>query len=73
MQGAIDTRETAIISAHNNYNTALISLLTSRKTELKSAWGLSDKDARKAAIKSAWDKFKTGKKALKDTRNSSIK
>jgi hypothetical protein len=71
MQKAVEKRDTAIISAYDTYSAGLKTALTARMADLKSAWGMADKSARKTAIKDAWAKFKTTRAGLRQTLGSS--
>lgn len=58
MQSAVDKRDTALIGVINTYNTAITSVLATRRDSLKAAWGLTNKDARQSALKAAWNTFR---------------
>jgi hypothetical protein len=62
MSAAVDTRETALMSAWSELNTSLTADLTARKTSLVAAWGMSDTAERSKALKTAWATWKTNKK-----------
>lgn len=55
---AVDKRETAIQAAFDVFSASIKSAFQTRKTELLSAWDISDKAQRQAAIRSAWNNFK---------------
>ncbi len=57
MQNAVLKRETAIASALDAYYNAEKAALTARTSALNSAWGIADRKARRAALKSAWKTF----------------
>jgi hypothetical protein len=63
MQTAVDARETAVAAAFTGFNTDVQAALTARKAALNTAWGLSDKAARGAAVKKAWMDWKSASKA----------
>ena len=73
MQAAVDTRDSAIILAWDKYTTDVKSTLETRETALKAAWALTDKTARKTAIKGAWTNYrnaiKSAREALKKAKN----
>lgn len=62
MQTAIDTRETALISAFGDFKTSMDEALSDRKTALHDAWGISDRADRNKAIKTAWSDWRKDKK-----------
>lgn len=62
MQTAVDTREDAIKSGWESFNTDILAALGVRKTALHDAWGLSDLKAQKAATVTAWKTWKTSSK-----------
>jgi len=67
IQQAIDTRDSALSTAVDAYATAVKNALSARQSALKSAWALTNKKDRQAAIKNAWlDYRKAIKKARKD-------
>jgi hypothetical protein len=66
MQAAIEKRDTAIITAFDNYSSTVKNLLTIRKDELKAAWALTNKTARRTAIKAAWQKYSNGLKKARE-------
>lgn len=53
MQAAIDKRETALITALDKFIAASKAKIEARRVALKAAWALTDKAARRAAIKKA--------------------
>ena len=63
MQTAVETREGALISAWEEFNTNIKSALEARKTALKDAWGLTDVKAQKKATAAAWKEWKVDSKA----------
>lgn len=77
MKTAVEPRETAILAAFNKFSTAGVAALTERKTDLVAAWGISDREDRKEAIKMAWSDFKesakTAKRTLKKERKEAWK
>ena len=62
MQSAVDTRETAMMTAFDSFHTDVKAGLTARKSALGLAWAMSDGAERTTAIKSAWTAWKTAKK-----------
>lgn len=62
MSEAVETRETALMTAWGDLNTSLTGALTERKTALVAAWALTDTVERSKALKTAWATWKTDKK-----------
>ncbi len=58
MQTAVEKRDNAIIIALDTYYTNVKAALVARRDALKAAWGMTDRKARKEAIRNAWDAFK---------------
>lgn len=73
MQTAVDTRETAIMKNQDDFAAAIKTAMTARKTALHDAWGLSDKSARKEAIRKAWKTWKDAVKKAKADREKANK
>lgn len=63
MSTAVDTRDTAVISAEASLHTAWSAALATRKDSLKTAWALSDTTARRQAIRAAWKAYRTSRSA----------
>jgi len=71
MTTAVTARENAIADAFETVADTTNASLALRKSELVTAWGLTNASERKAAIKAAWLKYKnTVKKARLDYRAS---
>ncbi len=71
VQSAVDKRDNAIINAVGNYSTAIKNLLQARHDALKAGWGITDKKARRQALKDAWTAFRKGSKtAAQDARKA---
>lgn len=69
MQTAVEKRDTAIITGLDTYYAKVKTALETRRTFLKTAWGIADRQSRRAALKAAWNAFKgTWKVAAKDLR-----
>ena len=66
-QNAIEKRETAISSAVDQYATAWKAALSARKNALKDAVGLTDKKARKEAVKKAWEEYRKARRTVNKT------
>lgn len=64
MQNAVEARDNAIIVAFDKYATSGKMELEKRKTELKSAWAISDHKTRKEAIHKTWKIFREAKREL---------
>lgn len=58
IQAAIDKRDNAIIAAVDTFHDAAKSALQTRRDALKAAWALTDRDARRKAIRSAWENYR---------------
>ena len=67
MQTAVKKRDTAIMTAFSVFSNSIQLALSTRLTELKTAWGIQDASARKQAIKSAWEKYKKTAKSARET------
>jgi DNA repair ATPase RecN len=65
-QQAIETRDTQISESRSLYNTAMNNALTDRKNKEKTAIALTDKDAKKNAIKVSVDTYKNLVKKAQD-------
>lgn len=70
MQTAVAKRDGAIITAFGKFSSAITSALTVRKDALVAAWGISDKKARRQAIKAAWDAFRKSNQDARATLKS---
>lgn len=71
MQNAIETRDSALITAFEKFSNEIKNALKARKDALKEAWKIDDPVARKTAIKKAWDNFRDSwKKAHIDLKNA---
>lgn len=73
MQNGVGTREDAIIAALYTYHTNAKTALATRRDALKAAWTISDKDARKEAIRKASSDFKGTWKKERKTLNAAKK
>lgn len=65
MQNAVDKRDGAIITAFDTFHTSLSTALKDRQTALKNAWSLTDRKARREAIRSAWKNYRTAAQAAR--------
>ena len=65
MQTAIAVRETAIQKAFATYMQTVSDAYSKRATGLAAAWALTDTNARKQGIKSAWVSFRNTKQTAK--------
>lgn len=45
------------------FNASIVSAYSTRKSALDAAWAMTDAKARNAALKAAWNAFKTAKKS----------
>lgn len=75
IQNAVEKRDSAIIAAHNTFNTSITNALTARKDALKTAWAKGTRQERTSARKAAYDTFRTAQKnaheSLRSVRKSS--
>lgn len=71
---AVSAREDAIMTAWNSFNEEITSILTERKSNLVTAWSITDSKERRAEIKKIWNSSKKDKKVagteLKKTKKS---
>ncbi len=63
MAGAVETRETALITAWSDLNSTIAGALGERKTALVAAWNMSSASERSAALRNAWKEWKADKKS----------
>lgn len=63
MSAAVEARETALIAAWSDLNTALTAVLTDRKADLVAAWTLTDVTERGKALKAAWGDWRAARKS----------
>jgi hypothetical protein len=71
VQTAVAKREAAIGSAVDAYYAAVKAALSTRASALNTAWGMTVKKDRNAAIMAAWNAYKTTfKKASQDARTA---
>ncbi len=69
MQNAVEKRDNAIIARVDSFATFVKGALEIRRDAQKTAWTITDKKQRQAALKNAWAKFKgTWAKAFKKLR-----
>lgn len=66
---AVGKRDDAISAAFTVFSGKISSLLSARKSALMAAWLLTDKKARRTAIKKAWNDFNTGAKSARRELN----
>ncbi len=70
---AVADREAKIQSAFSAFSSSMTSAFQTRASDLASAWAMSDKTARKEAIRNAWKKFSDSKRAARKTYNIATK
>lgn len=69
MQTAVSTREAALITAFDTFNTDVKTALIARKAALNDAWGSTTVSERNVALKDAWKTWKSAhKEAFKDLK-----
>ncbi len=77
VQSAITKRDNAIIAAVDTFHDATKAALQARRDALVAAWGITDRTARRAAIRTAWGNYKTAvraaRKALNEARRGAWK
>lgn len=73
MQAAVDKRDTALSAAVDAFASAIKSALDARKGALKAAWALTDKKARRAAIRAAWKAWTTSSQGARRDLNNARK
>ncbi len=67
---AISVRDTSIMSAFSAFGTSGTAALTARSTSLQAAWDLTDKTARKDALKASWSAYKTATTSAREAMRS---
>lgn len=67
---AVGKREDSLIAGHDAYALSVKNAYTTRKTALMAAWDLTDKTARRTAVKAADQAFKTSVKTARSTWNT---
>ena len=77
IQNAVETRDSAIISAVSTHATAQTSALSARKSALKTAWAITDQKARRDALRNAWKAFsaasQSARKMFRDAQHAAWK
>ena len=77
VQTAIAKRDNAIIAVVDTFHDVAKAALQARRDALVAAWGITDRTARRAAIRIAWGNYKTAvraaRKALNEARRSAWK
>ncbi len=73
IQTAVETRDTAIITAFDTYAVAVKAALTTRKDALKAGWALAIAKERRTAIMSAWKAYKTALQTARGALKASKK
>ncbi|MEK7493863.1 MAG: hypothetical protein AAB630_01765 [Patescibacteria group bacterium] len=72
IKSAVEKRDTAIIAAFDTLHDSAKTALTARKTALLAAWDITDRTARRAALKAAWktygDAIKSARATFRDAR-----
>lgn len=65
IQAAVDKRDTAMIAAVDAHALAVKAAISARKNAIKAAWALTDRKARRDALRDAWKVFKDAAKAAR--------
>lgn len=73
MQAAVEKRDNAVIAAVDVYYGAVKTALQVRRDALKAAWGIANAKDRRAALRQAWDAFKSSHKAAAKALNQARK
>lgn len=73
VQAAVGARETALQADVTMFQTSWNAALATRATALQTAWALTDKKERRAAIKTAWTAFNASYKEARKAFKSSVK
>lgn len=67
MQTAVAKRETAMITAFDKFSAAKKLAFEKRKTALVDAWKIENRNERRAALRTAWNNFRTDSKTARET------
>ncbi len=70
MQNAVAKRDGAIITAFGKFSSSITAALTVRKDALVAAWGINARKERRAAIRAAWNAFRTSNQSARATLKS---
>lgn len=68
---AVGVREAAFITAWDTFSDGINTALTARKTALDTAWNISGKTARDAAVRAAWQTWQETRQALQAQHRTS--
>lgn len=71
MQTAVEKYHNALIAAFDGYVSIHKSAMTARRDSLKTAWGITDRNQRKQAIRSAEKLFKDSERVAKNVQKTS--
>ena len=67
IQKAAEKRESSIIATETKFASSSLTAFTTRKTEIVTAWGMTEAKARQEARTTAWKKFETAMKLARST------
>lgn len=67
LANAAERRDNSIIAAFDGYHASVKTALEARRDGLKTAFGITDKAQRQAAVRNAWNTYKSTQKKAKDT------
>lgn len=73
VQNAIDVRDNAVITAVDKYHTAISAALVARRDSSKAAVALTDKTARRNALKAVVENFKNSRRSAAATLSTTKK
>ncbi len=61
----IEKRDAAIVTALNTYNAGIVSAINTRTAAFKAAWGISDRNGRRTALKKVWQDYRATRNQLR--------
>jgi hypothetical protein len=71
MQNAVEKRDSSVATAWDVHAAAIKGGLSARKTALKAAWGLTERKARREALRTAWRTWReTARTAVRTWRKA---
>jgi hypothetical protein len=72
MGQAVALREAAVSGAYQKMTASVVNAIAARGNDLASAWTITNAKQRQAAIKKAWDKYNSARKAAVKTYRADI-
>lgn len=74
LQNTVERRDNSILAAVDGYSATVKSALGARRDALKAAFGTTDKNQRQAAVRNAWNTYKSIQRkariTFRDARNA---